>query len=428
MTTDLSHDVGAGADHAPTVATRILHADRMADVGHGAVHAPMHTSVLYCYGSARELQEVFQGHKPGFTYARQGNPTGAALEAKLNLLEEARATICFATGMAAISATFFALLRAGDHVVSSRYVFGNTASVFRTLEGFGVEVSYVDSTDASQVAAALRPETRLVFVETIANPRTQVADLAAIGDFCRRRDVVFIVDNTMTTPELFKPRTVGASLVINSLTKGIAGHADAMGGAVSDTELFDWRAFPNIDPLYRVGDPTNWGVVQIRRKGLRDLGGALRPEDAHRIGLGAETLRLRIAQTNANAVALARWLEARPQVANVYYPGLASHPQHGRATALFGGRYGALISFDLRDPDDTFRVLDALRIVTLSTHLSDNRTLAIPVATTIFSELGERGRAEMGISTGLVRLSVGIEDVQDLIADLAQALGRSSTR
>ena len=422
MTTDLSHDVGAGADHAPTVSTRILHADRMADVGHGAVHAPMHTSVLYGYGSAQELQEVFQGHKPGFTYARQGNPTGAALEAKPNLLEETRATICFATGMAAISATFLALLRAGDHVVSSQYVFGNTVGVLRTLEGFGLEVSYVDATDASQVAAALQPNTRLVFVETIANPRTQVADLAAIGDLCRRKEVVLIVDNTMTTPELFKPRTVGASLVINSLTKGIAGHADAMGGAVSDTGLFDWRAFPNIDPLYRTGDPANWGMVQIRRKGLRDLGGALRPEDAHRIGLGAETLRLRITQTNANALALAQWLEAQPQVANVYYPGLASHPQHRRATELFGGRYGALLSFDLTDADDTFRVLDALRIVVLSTHLADNRTLAIPVATTIFFELGEPGRAKMGISPGLVRLSVGIEDIQDLIADFAQAL------
>lgn len=425
MTADLFHD--AGSNHGPTVSTRILHADRMADVGHGAVHAPMHTSVLYGYGSAQELQEVFQGHKPGFTYARQGNPTCAALEAKLNLLEETRATICFVTGMAAISATFFALLKAGDHVVSSRYVFGNTASVLRTLQGFGLEVSHVDATDASQVAAALQPNTRLVFVETIANPRTQVADLAAIGDLCRRRGVVFIVDNTMTTPELFKPRTVGASLAVNSLTKGVAGHADAMGGAVSDTGLFDWSAFPNIDPLYRTGDPAGWGMVQIRRKGLRDLGGALRPEDAHRIALGAETLKLRIAQTNANALALARWLEAQPQVANVYYPGLASHPQHGRAAELFGGRYGALISFELAAADDTFEFLDALRIVALSTHLADNRTLAIPVAKTIFSELGERGRLEMGISPGLVRLSVGIEDIHDLITDFAQALNRPRT-
>lgn len=428
MTTDSSHYDGTSTDDAPTLSTRVLHADRMADVGYGAVHAPMHTSVLYGYRSAQELQEVFQGHKPGFTYARQGNPTGAALEAKLSLLEDTRATACFATGMAAISAMFIALLRAGDHVVCSRYVFGNTASVLRTLEGLGVDVSYVDSTDASHVATALRPGTRLVFVETIANPRTQVADLTGIGALCRRAGVVFAVDNTLTTPELFRPRDAGASLVINSLTKGIAGHADAMGGAVSDTGLFDWRAFPNIDPLYRTGNPAGWGMVQIRRKGLRDLGAALRPEDAHRIALGAETLRLRITRTNANALALAQWLLAQPQVANVYYPGLASHPQHGRATELFGGRYGALVSFDLTDAGNTFRVLDALRIVTLSTHLADNRTLAIPVATTIFHELGELKRAEMGISPGLVRLSIGIEDIHDLISDFAQALSQSGER
>lgn len=422
MTPDLPGDPSADPSPATTsTSTRILHADRTIGVGHGAVHAPMQTSVLYGYGSAQELQEVFQGQKPGFTYARQGNPTNAALEAKLDLLEGSRATICFATGMAAISATFFALLRAGDHVVSSRYVFGNTASVLRTLEGFGVEVGFVDATDGSRVAAALRPDTRLVFVETIANPRTQVADLAAIGDLCRRQGVVLVVDNTMTTPELFRPRTVGASLVINSLTKGIAGHADAMGGAVSDTGLFDWSRYPNIDPLYRIGDPAGWGVMQIRKKGLRDLGGALRPEDAHRIALGAETLRLRVAQTNANALELARWLSAQPAVANVHYPGLADHAQHRRATELFGGRYGALMSFDLTHADDTFRVLDALRIVVLSTHLSDNRTLAIPVANTIFSEAGEAARAEMGIGPGLVRLSVGIEDIRDLIGDFARA-------
>ena len=295
MTTDLFHDVGGGADQEPTVSTRILHADRIADVGHGAVHAPMHTSVLYGYGSARELQKVFQGHKPGFTYARQGNPyrRGAGSQAQ-PAGRDARHHL-FRDGHGSNFGHVLSPVACRRSCgVSSRYVFGNTVGVLRTLEGFGLEVSYVDSTDASQVAAALQPNTRLVFVETIANPRTQVADLAAIGDLCRRKDVVFIVDNTMTTPELFKPRTVGASLVINSLTKGIAGHADAMGGAVSDTGLFDWRAFPNVDPLYRTGDPANWGMVQIRRKGLRDLGGALRPEDAHRIGLGAETLRLRI--------------------------------------------------------------------------------------------------------------------------------------
>lgn len=373
--------------------------------------------------SASELVAVFQGEKPGSVYARQGNPTTAALEAKLSLLEEARATTCFSTGMAAISAVLLSLLQAGDHLVSSRYLFGNTNSLLQTLQRLGIEVSFVDATDASQVAAALQPNTRMVFVETIANPRTQVADLAGIGALCGERGLLYVVDNTMTTPLLFRPREVGAGLVVHSLTKAIGGHGNAMGGAVCDTGLFDWSAYANILPAYRKGAPVGWGTLQIRKKGLRDMGATLRPDDAHRIAVGAETLALRLERACGNAMTLAQWLEQQPQVQAVHYPGLASHAQHERA-ALFGGRFGALMSFELREGLDPLAFLDALELVIVSSHLADNRTLAIPVAQTIFWEMGPERRAEMGIAEGLVRLSVGIEDVADLHADLAQALQR----
>ena len=185
---------------------------------------------------------------------------------------------------------------------------------------------------------------------------------------------------------------VGAGLIVHSLTKGISGHGDAMGGAVIDTGLFDWSTWPHIAEPYRKGDPAGWGMLQIRKRGLRDFGATLRPEDAHRIASGLETMKLRIEATNANALALARFLEQQPAVAKVFYPGLESHPQHARAKALFGGRYGALLSFELRNGIDPLAVLDRLRLVILSSHLSDNRTLAIPVAQTIFWELGgEKG-------------------------------------
>ncbi|HJV59939.1 MAG TPA: cystathionine gamma-synthase family protein [Albitalea sp.] len=406
----------------PGLTTRILHADRQGGVEHGALHKPLHIGVTFAYPSARELVSVFQGDRSGYIYARQGNPTGAALEAKISLLEEARATACFSTGMAAIASMLLALLRAGDHVVSSQFLFGNTNSLLQTLQGMGVEVSFVDATEAAQVAAALRPETRLVFVETIANPRTQVADLAGIGRLCADRGLLYVVDNTLSTPALFRPREVQAGLVVHSLTKAIGGHGDAMGGAVSDTGLFDWSGFANILPAYRKGDPAGWGMLQIRKKGLRDLGATLRAEDAHRIAAGAETLALRVERASDNALHLARWLEAQPQVRRVHYPGLASHAQHERAAALFGGRFGALMSFELRDDIDCFAFLDRLRLIVLSSHLADNRTLAIPVAHTIYWEMGAERRAAMGIREGLVRLSVGIEDVQDLQSDLAQAL------
>ena len=408
------------------ITTRILHADQLAGVEHGAAHKPMHSSAAYAYASSRELAAVFQGEKSGFVYARQGNPTSAALEAKISLLEEARATACFSTGMAAISAVLISLLHAGDHIVSSQFLFGNTNSLFQTLQGIGVEVSFVDATDVQKVAAALKPNTRLVFVETIANPRTQVADLAAIGALCAERHVLYVVDNTITTPVLLLAREVQAGLVVHSLTKGIGGHGDAMGGAVCDTGLFDWATFPNILPAYQKGNAAGWGMLQIRKKGLRDLGATLRAEDAHRIAVGAETLVLRMERGCDNAIKLARWLEVQPQVQRVHYPGLARHPQHARAAALFKGGFGTLLSFELRPGIDCFDFLDALKLVIVSSHLSDTRTLAIPVAHTIFWEMGPERRQAMGIADGLIRVSVGIEDLADLQADFARALGQFS--
>jgi O-acetylhomoserine (thiol)-lyase len=409
---------------AETELTRILHADRRAGVEQGALHKPVHNAATFGYATAAELVAVFQGVKPGFVYARQGNPTGAALESKLALIEGARAAAGFSTGMAAIAGILVALLKSGDHVVVSRHLFGNTRSLFQTMEGFGIAVDFVDMTETGATAAALRPETRMVFVETIANPGTQVADLDGLGRLCAEHGLLYVVDNTMTTPALFRPKSVGAGLVVHSLTKGLSGHGDAMGGAVIDTGLFDWTRWPHIAAPYRTGDPAGWGLLQIKKRGLRDFGATLRPEDAHRVATGLETLALRMAATNGNALALAQWLETQPAVAKVFYPGLESHPQHKRSAALFGGLHGALLSFELRAGIDPLAVLDKLRVVILSSHLSDNRTLAIPVAQTIFWELGAERRAEMGIAEGLVRLSVGIESLGDLKADLAQALPR----
>ena len=402
--------------------TRLLHSDRLGGVEAGGSHKPLHLSAAFSYPSARDLAEVFQGIQAGPVYARQGNPTGAALEAKVTLLEEGRGTACFSTGMAAISAVFLSLLRAGDHVVSSRFLFGNTNSLMQTLLGLGISVSFVDATDAAAVQAACTPATRIVFVETIANPVTQVADLEGIGRLCRDKGVLFIVDNTLTTPLLFKGRSVDAGLVVHSLTKGIGGHGNALGGAVVDTGLFDWSGYANILPPYKKGSADKWGLLQVKKKGLRDMGGTLRAEDAHRIAVGAETLALRLSRVCDNALALAQWLEAQPAVARVYYPGLASHAQHERAARLFKGGFGLLMSFELHERVDTLAFLDALQLVIVSSHLADNRTLAIPVAQTIYYEMGAERRAEMGIADGLIRLSVGIEDIADLIDDFSHAL------
>lgn len=408
--------------HKQGFTTAIVHGDRNTGTEHGGVHQPIHTSVQYGFHRVEDLIGVFQGTKKGgFNYARQGTPTTAALERKVTSLEEGIGTICFSTGMAAITATFLTLLRAGDHLVASRYVFGNTNSLFGTLRTLGIDVTTVDACNVEDVKQAIRPNTRMVFVETIANPGTQVPDLQGIGNVCRERGIAYVVDNTITSPALFRPKAVGASLVINSLTKTIAGHGTALGGAVTDTGLFDWSAYPNIAEEYRRAVAKEQGLLQIRKKGLRDMGAALSSEQAHAIAIGAETLALRVKQSSDNALALAQFLERHPAVGRVFYPGLTSHPQHEIAQSLFSGA-SWLLSFELQNAERMIDVVNALELPIKATGLGDTRTLIIPVAPTIFFEAGPETRKAMGISDGMLRLSAGIEDIDDLIADFSQAL------
>ncbi len=406
----------------PGFTTTVLHSDRQKPIEHGSLHKPIHTAVAFGYRDARELADVFQGKKPGYRYGRQGNPTVSALEDKITRMEDGMATLCFSTGMAAIGAIVQGLLRAGDHVVSSSFLFGNTNSLWQTVSQQGMPVSFVDATDVANVERALQPNTRLVFVETIANPRTQVADLERIGALCRERGIPYVVDNTMTSPYLFRPKAVGASLVVNALTKSIGGHGNALGGSLTDTGLFDWTRFPNIADSYKRFAPSAWGMAQLRAKGLRDFGAALGPEAAHHLAVGSETMALRIERESASALALARMLSEDPRVAAVHYPGLPSHPQHAIAASLFRA-FGGLFSFELTEGIDCFDYLNRLQIAVPASNLGDTRTLVIPVAHTIFHEMGRERRASMGIAESLIRVSVGIEDTEDLVEDFRQALG-----
>lgn len=402
--------------------TTILHSDRLLNPEFGALHQPIHNAVTWSFEDVHGLVDVFQNKAKGYAYSRQGNPTVTALEHKVTQMEKGLATVAFSTGMAAITATVFALIKAGDHLIVSSYLFGNTRSILQTFMDMGVDISFVDATSLNNVKAAFKPQTKMVYVETIANPATQVAALDTIGDFCEENKLIYVVDNTMTSPYIFQPVNVKASLIINSLTKYIGGHANALGGSVTDTGLFNWENYPNITPVIRTQiKPQMQGITQIRKRGLRDGGGTLAPEAAHSISVGAETIALRLDRLSANAKAVSEFLEAHPAVSKVYYPGLKSHPQHELSTKLFR-RFGGLMSFVLKDGIDCLEFLNKLKIVIKSSNLGDTRTLAIPVAQTIFYELGPERRAEMGISESMIRLSVGIEDVEDLITDFKNAL------
>ena len=289
----------------------------------------------------------------------------------------------------------------------------------------GIDVTFVDATDVAAVAAAITERTKLVFVETIANPRTQVSALAEIGQLCAERQLIYFVDNTMTSPYLFQPKEVQASLVISSLTKYIGGHGNALGGAVTEMGNYDWSTFENIYDTYKKGDASKWAITQIKKKGLRDFGAALGPEAAHHIAIGAETLALRMTRQCANTRAMTEYLNQHAKVKSVYYPGLAGHPEHERAEALFR-HPGALFSFELADDVDLWTFLNHLEVIVKSSNLGDNRTLAIPVAHTIYYEMGPERRASMGIDDSLIRISVGIEDEADLISDLERAFAAAA--
>ncbi|MGN8067901.1 cystathionine gamma-synthase family protein [Mucilaginibacter sp. 22184] len=403
--------------------TTILHDDRLGKPEHGSLHKPIHTSVTYGHEDVQDLVDIFQNKKKGYAYSRQGNPTVTALEHKVTNMEKGLSSVAFSTGMAAISATVMALVKHGDHIVASSFLFGNTRSIFQTYIDMGLDITFVDATDVENVRNEIKASTKMVFVETIANPATQIADLEAIGELCAQKSIIYMVDNTMTSPYLFNPVDVKASLVINSLTKYIGGHGDALGGCVTDTGLFNWSNYPNIFETFKKQvKPETLGLTQIRKKGLRDSGGTLSPEAAHTISVGAETLALRLERACNNAFALAQYFEAHPKIKKVFYPGVASHPQHERAGKLFK-KFGGLMSIELDESIDCLSFLNKLKLVIKSSNLGDTRTLSIPVAQTIFFELGADKRAEMGIPETMIRLSIGIEDLEDLMADFKEALG-----
>jgi O-acetylhomoserine (thiol)-lyase len=402
--------------------TRLVHADRLLNAPEsGAVHQATNNSVLFEYKDAQGLVDVFQGKKAGHVYSRSSSGSNVALQNILTHLEGGIGAITFATGMAAITATMFSLFKAGDHLIVSHFLFGNTRSFAETMQTLGIELSFVDVTDVQNVEAAFKKNTKAVYLETIANPVTQVADLRAIGQLCESKKCLFIVDNTMTPANVFDANSVLASLTVSSLTKYIAGHGNVLGGAVVDTGLFDWGNFENILPIYRGSDISQWGLIQVRKRGLRDMGGTLSPDSAHAISIGLETLVLRTNKICENAMRLASFLDNHVNVSAVYYPGLSHHPQHFLARELFNG-YGGILSLDLANHIDPIKFLNALNLVICATHLGDTRTLALPVASTIYFESSAKERQEMGVNDNMIRLSIGIEDIDDIIADFEYAL------
>jgi O-succinylhomoserine sulfhydrylase len=356
----------------------------------------------YVFSSAAEAAARFAGEHPGNIYSRFTNPTVRSFEKRLASLEGGDSCVATASGMAAILATCMGLLKAGDHIVSSRSVFGTTTVLFANyLARFGVETTFVALSELAAWEAALRPQTRLLFMETPSNPLTEIADIAALAELAHAHDCLLAVDNCFCTPVLQQPLALGADIVIHSATKYIDGQGRCIGGAV-------------------VGDAERVGKDVFGF--LRTAGPSMSPFNAWVFLKGLETLALRMQAHCATALQLALWLEQQPEVARVYHPGLASHPQHALATRQQRD-YGGIVSFELKGGQrDAWAFVDATRIFSITANLGDAKSTITHPATTTHGRLTAEQRLESGIADGLIRLAPGLEAVDDLQADLARGL------
>ncbi|MBS1811748.1 MAG: PLP-dependent transferase [Acidobacteria bacterium] len=374
--------------------TLAIHAGQEPDPTTGAVITPIYQTSTY-------VQEALGQHK-GFEYARTQNPTRLALEKNLAALEGGLTAHCFASGMSAIHAVMM-LLKAGDHVIVSDNTYGGTYRLCeRVMRQFGLDFSYVDTSDIAQVEAAFRPETKLIFLETPTNPVMQIADLEAIGRLTKDRGIRLAMDNTFMSPFFLRPIEWGADLVVHSTTKYLNGHSDSVGGVVVSTLAEDAE---------RIGFLQN------------AVGAILSPFDSFLVLRGTKTLALRMKQHDANGRMIAGFLAEHPKVRKVYYPGLGDHPQHERAKKLMSG-FGGMIAFDLGSLSGARAVLDNVRLCSLAESLGGVETLISHPATMTHASVPAAKREQLGITDGLVRISVGVEDVEDIIADLDQALNR----
>ncbi|MDO8346725.1 MAG: O-succinylhomoserine sulfhydrylase [Rugosibacter sp.] len=365
-----------------------------------------HSEALYLtssfvFDSAAQAAARFSGEEEGMVYARFTNPTVNMMQERLAALEGAEGCVATASGMAAILSVVMALMKAGEHIVSSRSIFGATQQMFgNILPRFGIETTFVDSPDSAAFAAAMQPNTRLLFIETPSNPLTEVLDIAALSAVAHAGNALLVVDNCFCSPALQRPLEFGADLIIHSATKYLDGQGRVLGGAVCGPKALTEEVF----------------------KFLRTAGPCISPFNAWIILKGMETLALRMQQQSANALELAQWLERQPQVARVYYPGLASHSQHALAMRQQKNG-GAIVAFDVKGGREAaWRVVDHCRLLSITANLGDTKTTITHPASTTHGRISPEARAASGIGEGLLRIAVGLENPADVQADLARGL------
>ena len=426
------------SDHQFGFRTRALHAGGVPDAVHGSRAVPIHQTTSYVFKDADDAANLFALQKYGNIYSRISNPTVAAFEERIASLGGGIGAVATASGMSAEFLVFAALAQSGDHIVASSQLYGGTVTQLDvTLRRFGIDTTFVDGTDPADFEAALRPETRAVYTELIANPSSEIADLEGLARVAHGAGIPLIVDATLNTPYLCRPIEHGADIVIHSATKFLGGHGTTLGGVIVESGRFDWGngKFPLMtEPMPTYNDLSWWDnfgefgfLTRLRSEQLRDIGPALSPQSAWQLLQGVETLPQRMDEHVANAQRVAEWLEADPRIAYVNYSGLPSHPHHERAKKYLTSA-GSVFSFgvaaaggrDGRAVGETF--IGSLQLASHLANVGDSRTLVLHPASTTHQQLSAAQLEAGGVKPDLIRISVGLEDIDDILWDLDQAL------
>lgn len=418
--------------------TLALHAGQHPDSDHGARAVPIYQTASYVFPDADTAAARFNIERTGHVYSRLTNPTNAVLEERISALEGGVGAIATASGQAATHLGIATLMGAGSHIVSSASIYGGTHNLMAyTLPRFGIETTFVDPRDATAFADAIQPTTRLVFGETLGNPGMEVLNIPAVAEVAHHSGIPLMVDSTFTTPFLARPFEMGADIIVHSATKFLSGHGVVIGGLLVDGGTFDWEdsgRFPTITEPYEGFHNLDFAeefgpaayITRARKEGARDFGAAMAPTTAFLVLQGMETLGLRMARHVENAMHVARFLEDHEAVEWVRYPGLESHPDHGLAQALLPKGAGSIFSFEVKGGRPAGqRFIETVVIASHLANVGDAKTLVIHPASTTHHRMDAEALEAAGISEGLIRISVGLEGIDDLIDDLSRALRAS---
>lgn len=390
---------------------------------HNALAMPIYESVAFEFASAEDIAANFRGELPAHTYSRTSNPTVEYFETKVKTLTGAHHVLALSSGMAAISATMMAICKQGDNIISGKNLFGHTLALFeQSLSAYGLETRFVDTTKPELIEQLIDENTRAIYFETVTNPQLEIADISRLSEIANKHNILLIADSTVTPPSVFSSKTLGVHIEVMSTTKFISGGATSFGGLIIDNGLYDWSRNPNCLKLIEKFGKDAF-IARLRKNYYRNFGMPMTAHTANYMIAGLDILELRVERCYQNCIKLGEYFRQNKKVGRVDYPGLEDSPYYQLAKQQFNGVPGSVMTFDLGSQEECFSFMNRLKVIRRATNLNDNKSLIIHPYSTIYTEFSENDRREMCIRPTMMRLSVGIEGAEDLIADIEQAIG-----